>query len=128
MRIFIALAVLVLCFVAISMADTDSFVKQSITDHKVMVFSKSYCPYCKRAKETLNSHNAIMKVVELDQHPEGAAIQQSLAKLTGQRTVPNIFINGRHIGGADATVALHNSGELAKLLEEAGALGERNEL
>ena len=98
MKIILAIAVLVLCFAALSLAvDTDDFVKQSITDNKVMVFSKSYCPYvlllpllntilsptqtvsrpiflinqhryCRRAKETLNGYNANMKVIELDQH------------------------------------------------------------
>lgn len=45
MKAFLAITVLVLCFVAISLADTDAFVKHAITENKVMVFSKSYCPY-----------------------------------------------------------------------------------
>ena len=40
----------------------------------------------------------------------------ALNQMTGQRTVPNVFINGKHIGGCDTTIALHSSGELAKLL------------
>jgi len=130
MRTLIVIAAL-LCLVPLLIAaadDTDYLVKASITDNKIMVFSKSYCPYCKRAKETLRKHNIDFQVIELDQHAQGAQIQASLQKLTGQRTVPNIFISGRHIGGSDAIVALHESGELAKILQAAGADPERSEL
>jgi glutaredoxin 3 len=47
---------------------------------------------------------------------QGAQIQNYLLEKTGQRTVPNIFIGHKHIGGADAVAALHEQGELVKLL------------
>lgn len=49
-------------------------------------------------------------------------MQSALAEWTGQRTVPNVFINGKHIGGCDDTVALNNGGKLVALLTEAGAI------
>lgn len=53
---------------------------------------------------------------------DGAEIQNALAELTGQRTVPNVFINHKHIGGNSDLQDKKASGELKKLLEEAGAL------
>lgn len=55
---------------------------------------------------------------------DGADIQSALAEWTGQRTVPNVFIGGNHIGGCDATTALHKQGKLVPLLTEAGAVAK----
>lgn len=48
---------------------------------------------------------------------DGAEIQSLLATLTGQRTVPNVFVKGQHIGGCDATLELHASNKLLPLLQ-----------
>ncbi|KAK8477114.1 hypothetical protein V6N11_024341 [Hibiscus sabdariffa] len=55
---------------------------------------------------------------------DGSDIQAALAEWSGQRTVPNVFIGGKHIGGCDATTALHNEGKLVPLLTEAGAIAK----
>jgi glutaredoxin len=47
----------------------------------------------------------------------GREIQASLQELTGQRTVPNVFVKSKHIGGSDDTARAHKNGELAKLLK-----------
>lgn len=57
-----------------------------------------------------------MEIVELDEVSEGQDIQDYLADKTGQRTVPNIFISGRHIGGNSDLQSLLSSGELKKLV------------
>ena len=70
----------------------------------MIIFSKSYCPYSKRAKGILLEKYSIDPppyVVELDEHPLGAKIQARLADLTGRRTVPNIMVNEKSIGGGD---------------------------
>ncbi|RYG60254.1 hypothetical protein EON64_19440 [archaeon] len=54
--------------------------------------------------------------IYLQNHPEGSAIQAALQDLTGQRTVPNVFVNGKHVGGCDNTLAAIASGELQKLI------------
>jgi glutaredoxin 3 len=59
-----------------------------------MVFSKSYCPYCDSAKSALKKMGVDFKPIELDQIDEGSEMQAYLAQITGQRTVPNIFIRG----------------------------------
>lgn len=77
--------------------------------HTVVIFSKSTCPYSKRAKGILLEKYQITPephVVELDIHPLGPKIQDRLLETTGRRTVPNIMINAVSIGGADDIVAL----------------------
>jgi len=97
-------------------------VNELIADNKVMMFSKSYCPYCKKAKHILESIQVDYSVVEIDLDPNGAEIQHFLLLKSNQRTVPNIFINHKHFGGADRTVEAFQSGELFKLLDDAGVL------
>lgn len=54
---------------------------------------------------------------ELDKLPEGSAIQAYLIDKTGQRTVPNVFVQGKHVGGSDDLAAAHRSGKLAELIQ-----------
>jgi glutaredoxin 3 len=91
-----------------------------------VVFSKSYCPYCNNTKRILDGLNAKYKALELNQEDDGDDIQSALFKLTGQRTVPNIFIGQVHIGGNSDLEAVAKNGKdgkkLEQLLQEAGAL------
>ncbi|ODQ77147.1 hypothetical protein BABINDRAFT_105485 [Babjeviella inositovora NRRL Y-12698] len=94
-----------------------------IKTHKVFVASKSYCPYCAKAKATLRSFDAKdVFVIELDQLADGADLQEALQEITGQRTVPNIFIGGEHIGGNSDLDAIKSNGELEAKLKAAGAI------
>ncbi|CAO3645581.1 unnamed protein product [Mucor hiemalis] len=95
-------------------------VKKTISENKVILFSKSYCPYCIRAKDLFDDINVDYKALELNDHKDGEAIQQVLAELTKQKTVPNLFINQQHIGGYDALQAAYSSGKLEKVLKDAG--------
>ncbi|GAA5820710.1 hypothetical protein JCM11251_003123 [Rhodosporidiobolus azoricus] len=83
---------------------------------KTVVFSKSYCPYCKSTKDLLDSLKVDYDVYELDQMEEGSDWQAYLAEKTGQRTVPSVFIGQKHIGGNSDLQALHKKGELQKLV------------
>ncbi|KAG1106449.1 Glutaredoxin [Mucor circinelloides] len=98
------------------MAQVQELVEKIINENKVAVFSKSYCPYCKRAKDVLKKLGVEFFVIELDNESNGAAIQDYLHQKTGQRTVPNIFINQKHIGGCDDLLAAERSGALQKAL------------
>ncbi|PYH40611.1 glutaredoxin [Aspergillus saccharolyticus JOP 1030-1] len=89
----------------------------------IIIFSKSYCPYSARAKAILKEKYTIVPapyVVELDQHPHGRHLQAVLAETTGRRTVPNVLVNGKSIGGGDDVTALDGSGELTSTLKDLG--------
>ena len=96
--------------------------KELVSSNPVVVFSKTFCPYCIRVKELLSQLGATYKAVELDAESDGSEIQSALKEWTGQQTVPNVFIGGNHIGGCDATMNLNNQGKLVPLLTQAGAL------
>ncbi len=86
------------------------------------MFTKSYDPYSKEVLEVLKIAGATPQVVEIDTHPNGDAILYYLVKMTGRKTTPNVFVGGKTIGGSDDTKQLHSTGELALLLQQAGAL------
>ncbi|VUC22416.1 unnamed protein product [Clonostachys rosea] len=90
----------------------------------VIIFSKSYCPFSKRAKGLLLEKYSITPtpyVVELDDHQLGPELQDALETLTGRRTVPNIMINGKSIGGADDIVALDSKDQLISKIVTLGS-------
>ncbi|KAL7693293.1 putative cyclophilin-type peptidyl-prolyl cis-trans isomerase domain, glutaredoxin, GrxC [Plasmopara halstedii] len=94
----------------------------AINQNPLVLFSKSYCPYCKKTKETLASVGAKPIVFELDTREDGAAIQAFLFRLTRQSTVPNLFIKGKSVGGNDNVQELERSGELVDRLKKARVL------
>ncbi|KAK9441821.1 Glutaredoxin-C6 [Metarhizium brunneum] len=104
------------------MAQASTKVQTLIDEYPVVVFSKSYCPYCRATKEILKKLGAEFKALELDQIPDGAALQDALEDITGQRTVPNVHIRQKHIGGNSDVQSLNNSGKLEGLLKDSGAL------
>jgi len=91
-----------------------------IDENPVAVFSKSWCPYCKAAKALLNENGAKFFTIELDQVDDGADIQAALKEISGQSSVPNIYIKQQHIGGNSDLQA--RKGDLATLLKDAGAV------
>ncbi|KAL4302698.1 hypothetical protein GQ457_10G024460 [Hibiscus cannabinus] len=105
-----------LCWVSSADSTEAAFVKKTISSHKIVIFSKSYCPYCKKAKSVFKELNQVPFVVELDERDDGWNIQDALSEIVRRRTVPQVFINGKHIGGSDDTVEAYQNGKLAKLL------------
>jgi glutaredoxin 3 len=89
-----------------------------------MVFAKSYCPYSVKTRELLESLEPTFgfkfHIIDIDLLPEddGPVIQMELLQLTGQKTVPNIFIGQKHIGGNSDLQDLKLSGMLDKMLRK----------
>ena len=106
------------------MASAKQIVDDAIASNRVMVFSKSYCPYCAKAKRALESllPRDKITVMELDTRSDCAAIQDYLLSITGGRSVPRVFIDGQFIGGGDETDAMVRNGQMEKLLREKGIL------
>lgn len=90
--------------------------KAEIASNDVIVFSKSYCPYCTKTKRTLSGMGINAKVIELNQIDNGDEMQGALLVISGQRTVPNVFVKGQHLGGNDDTQAAARSGKLQQML------------
>mmetsp|Transcript_1768 Transcript_1768/g.2092 ORF Transcript_1768/g.2092 Transcript_1768/m.2092 type:complete len:130 (+) Transcript_1768:142-531(+) len=96
--------------------------KKLIGDNNVLVLSKSWCPYCAEAKKILKSYNLTgLTILELDEISEGSSLQSEALSLTGQRTVPSIWIGGKHIGGCDDLRSIPVD-TLKQKLTDAGAL------
>merc|ERR1712107_642429 len=95
---------------------------QIIASEALVVFSKSYCPYCNSLKRLLSDIGAKAHILELDQIPEGGALQNEFASSFGQRTVPAVFLSGKLLGGNDNVQALHRSGDLEPALKAAGVI------
>ncbi|XP_027060515.1 uncharacterized protein [Pocillopora verrucosa] len=105
------------------MSNKVEFIKAQVKDNKVVVYSKTYCPFCKKAKDALKA--AGLKdylLVELDERDDGDEFQDALQKITGGRSVPRVFIGGTFVGGGDDVQGLQNKGQLKPKLENAGAL------
>eukprot|EP00523_Entomoneis_sp_CCMP467_P022981 CAMPEP_0168833896 /NCGR_PEP_ID=MMETSP0727-20121128/3305_1 /TAXON_ID=265536 /ORGANISM="Amphiprora sp., Strain CCMP467" /LENGTH=132 /DNA_ID=CAMNT_0008887217 /DNA_START=74 /DNA_END=468 /DNA_ORIENTATION=+ len=97
-----------------STSSSTDFAKSEIENNNVVVFSKSYCPFCKNTKSLLNEMNVDYKLYELDQMDNGSDIQAALLDISGQKTVPNVFIKGSHVGGNDKLQAAAKSGGASK--------------
>lgn len=80
----------------------------------VVIYTKDYCPYCKRAKMLLAQKGVEFKEFDLVQQPDLKAKMVELAG--GRTTVPQIFIGDTHVGGCDDLFALESSGKLDPLL------------
>ena len=81
---------------------------------RVEIFTKFLCPYCTRAKSLLKSKGVAFE--ETDITMGGASRADMLARSNGRSTVPQIFINGEHVGGSDELAALERAGKLDALL------------
>ncbi|KAL6900621.1 hypothetical protein ACP4OV_005297 [Aristida adscensionis] len=94
-------------------------VRRTVADNPVVIYSKSWCSYCMEVKALFKRIGVQPHVIELDHMgAQGPQLQKVLERLTGQSTVPNVFIGGKHVGGCTDTVKLHRKGELATMLSE----------
>ncbi|KAI6694503.1 hypothetical protein NL676_022213 [Syzygium grande] len=97
-------------------------VRKTVAENPVVVYSKTWCSYSSEVKSLFKRLGVDPLVIELDElGPQGPQLQKVLERLTGQHTVPNVFIGGKHIGGCTDTVKLHRNRELEPLLSEANA-------
>jgi glutaredoxin 3 len=83
----------------------------------VVMYSTGWCSSCVRARALLERKGVPVQEVKVDEDP--AERQVMLARSGGRRTVPQIFIGDRHVGGFDDLYALDKAGELDKLLGRA---------
>jgi glutaredoxin 3 len=84
---------------------------------EVVIYTNMWCPYCHRAKGLLEKKGVKFHEIDVTFDPDKRA--EMSAKAEGRRTVPQIFIEGRGIGGSDELAALDDAGELDRLLGRA---------
>ncbi|CFR23058.1 glutaredoxin 3 [Yersinia kristensenii] len=80
---------------------------------KIEIYTKATCPFCHRAKALLNSKGAAFHEIAIDNDP---AKREEMMTRSGRTTVPQVFIDGQHIGGCDDLHALDARGGLDPLL------------
>ena len=83
----------------------------------IVMYSTAWCGYCQRARNVFERKGVAVREIKIDEDPGERELM--LQKTGGRRTVPQIFIGERHVGGYDELAALDRSGELDKLLAPA---------
>lgn len=83
--------------------------KEQPTKNKVLIYTTQYCPYCVAAKKLLKSKKVEFEEIDVT---DDDRMREKLVQMTGGRvTVPQIFVDGRSIGGYDDLVELYRSGQ-----------------
>jgi glutaredoxin 3 len=80
----------------------------------VVVYLAGWCPYCQRARDLLSKKGIEFREIDVDDDPQ---LREEMIARSGRRTVPQIFIGEKHVGGCDDLLALDASGELDRLLQ-----------
>ena len=84
---------------------------------KIEIYTQDWCPYCARAKQVFDTRGAAYTEISA---PRGTpAREEAIRRSGGRSTVPQIFIDGAHIGGCDDLLALDRAGKLDPLLRAA---------
>jgi glutaredoxin 3 len=85
-----------------------------MTQAEVTVYTSDWCPYCQRAKGLLAQKNIAFNEINVEQDEK---FREEMIKRSNRRTVPQIFIGDKHVGGCDDLFALDRSGELDRLIQ-----------
>lgn len=80
----------------------------------IVMYSTGWCPYCMRARTLFEQKGVVIREIDVDD----AGLRAEMIRLSGRRTVPQIFIGGRHLGGFEELYALDRAGELDTLLNQ----------
>lgn len=83
---------------------------------EITMYSTRFCPYCMRARFLLESKNVEFNDIGVDARPE---LRREMMEKSGRRTVPQIWIGDRHVGGYDDLAHLEQLGQLDELLKQA---------
>ncbi len=82
-------------------------------NNEIIIYSTLICPYCNAAKQLLKSKHLEYQEIRVDQDKQQ---RQAMIEQSGRTSVPQIFINGQHIGGFDDLNAANRSGQLDQIL------------
>ena len=88
-----------------------------MTQPAVTLYVSDWCPYCQRAKNLLMQKKVTFSEIDVEEDEKS---REEMIARSNRRTVPQIFIGDKHIGGCDDLIALDRSGELDRLIQGAG--------
>lgn len=108
-------------------AEVKARVERQIKMKPCIMFATSTCPFCETARKEMRAMGTVFTEIDLDEEDDGMAIKAELAGITGQTSVPQVFVGGKFIGGCNdggmgGVVPLKQSGKLEEMLVAAGAL------
>ncbi len=108
-------------------AEVKAKVERMIKMKPALMFATTTCPFCEKARKEIRSMGAVMSEFDFDEEEDGMAVKAELIGITGQTSVPQVFIGGEFVGGCNdggmgGVVPLKNSGKLEELLIKSGSL------
>jgi glutaredoxin 3 len=80
----------------------------------VVIYLTGWCPYCERARALLSRKGLAVREIDVEDDPK---LREEMIARSGRRTVPQIFVGEKHVGGCDDLLALDASGELDRLIQ-----------
>ena len=87
-----------------------------MTQPTVTLYTSGWCPYCERARGLLTQKNVVFSEINVE---DDAKFREEMIARSNRRTVPQIFIGDKHVGGCDDLFELDHSGELDRLIQGA---------
>jgi glutaredoxin 3 len=87
-----------------------------VTQPAVTLYVSDWCPYCERARDLLTQKNVVFSEINVEGDPK---LREEMIARSNRRTVPQIFIGDKHVGGCDDLFELDRSGELDRLIQGA---------
>ncbi|KAK3593408.1 hypothetical protein CHS0354_021988 [Potamilus streckersoni] len=108
-------------------AGAQPFVDNKLKQRKVLLFSKTSSPECKTVKELLQEYKMAVQhfeVVEIEKRQDVNQIEDyfMILCLSDRREVPQLFVDGKYVGGEKEILLMHESGQLKKVLQAAGVM------
>jgi glutaredoxin 3 len=80
----------------------------------VVIYVTGWCPYCQRARGLLSKKGVAFNEIDVE---EDVKLREEMVARSGRRSVPQVFIGDKHVGGCDDLFALDSTGELDRLLQ-----------
>jgi glutaredoxin 3 len=87
-----------------------------MTQPAVTMYVSGWCPYCRRARDLLTGKNVLLSEINVE---DDLKFREEMIARSNRRTVPQIFVGDKHVGGCDDLFELDRSGELDRLLQGA---------
>jgi glutaredoxin 3 len=85
-----------------------------VSPPEVVIYVTGWCPYCDRARGLLSKKGLAFKEIDVE---DDAKLREEMLARSGRRTVPQVFIGDKHVGGCDDLIELDASGELDRLIQ-----------